>query len=512
MTAGSLTRATRRHPAAVFLPLQAILCFWNLGLLSPWMDEAWSLRVARLALPSLIRAAAADIHPPGYYLLLFVWQRLPLGLDPAVQARALSVIFLLAAGAAADHLWASRLPERARLCFLAVWTLSPCLLLYGRMCRSYSLQVLVVVVAAACLVRFCETPRPGTLAALAAAVSAALYIHYVPGLAMLATANLALLRRRRLRDTAVMDGLIALAYLPWIWTLARFHAWSSRGDVYALTGVGWLEVPVKLAYWAMSFVGGEALPDWAVVACFLVIPLLVWLPIWLPGGPGGARSYPARLALPIVLPLSVIGFIGVARWVSYPFIPARMLFVFPFFLLLVASGAAAHRHAGTVAAAAMLTLSVTGIWCYFHKTGFRNKQYPMPMAEIAARISLESTATDSVTLVDSTNSDPAALAFALGPSRPVLQTGAPETEPEMVRRMADLHVRTVWFLRNTHDVSAAGLNRRFEALLQRDMLQRDMRPAIHPYEPFSPLETWMMGRLGMANPPSYFQELLEFRR
>jgi hypothetical protein len=509
-----VTAWIRRHPAAAFLPLQAILCFWNLGMLSPWMDEAGSLRIARLPLPGLIRTAASDVNPAGYYLLLFVWQRLPLGLDEAVQARALSVIFLLAAGAAADHFWASRLPERARFGFLALWTFSPCLLLYGRMSRSYSLQVLVVIVGAACLERFCERPGWPTGAALAGAVSAALYIHYVPGLALLGTANLALLRRRRVRDAIAIDGVTALAYLPWMWTLAHsFHTWSSRGEVYALTGVGWLEVLVKLAYWGMSFTAGEALPDWAVVACLLLIPWLIGLSIWLVGGAGGAGGYPACLALSrTAWPLTAIGLIGVARWVSYPFIPARMLFVLPFFLLLAAAGATAHRRAGTLAMAAMLTLSLTGIWCYFHKTGFRNKQYPMPMAEIAARISRQSTATDSVTLVDSTNSDPVAMAYAFCASRPVLQTGAPETESEIARRLADPHVRTVWFLRNTHDVSAGGLNRRFEALLQRGMLQREMRPAVHAYEPFSPLETWMMRRLGMGNPPLHFQELIEFRR
>ncbi|HMC63169.1 MAG TPA: hypothetical protein VKJ01_28500, partial [Candidatus Solibacter sp.] len=320
MTACSLTRAIRRHPAAAFLPLQAILCFWNLGLMSPWMDEAGSLRIARLPLPGLIRTAAADVHPPGYYLLLFVWQRLPLGLDPAIQGRALSVILLLAAGAAADHLWASRLPERARLGFLALWTFSPCLLLYGRMCRSYSLQVLVIIVAAAWLERFCERPGRQTGAALAAAISAALYIHYVPGLALLATANLTLLWRRRLGHTIAIDGLTALAYFPWIWTLARsFHAWSSRSEVYALTGVGWLEVPVKLAYWAMSFAAGEALPDWAVLACLLLTPLLIWLSIWPVGGADGPAGYRACTALSqTALPLTAIGFIGVARWVSYP--------------------------------------------------------------------------------------------------------------------------------------------------------------------------------------------------
>ena len=101
-----------------------------------------------------------------------------------------------------------------------------------------------------------------------------------------------------------------------------------------------------------------------------------------------------------------------------------------------------------------------------------------------------------------------ALAYALGPARPVLQTADPATEPELNRDLADPRVRTVWFLRNTHDVSPAGLNRHFEALLQ-----RQLRPAaLHAYEPFSPLETWLMRRLGMPDPPTHFQELLEYRR
>jgi hypothetical protein len=492
-----VTAWIRRHPAAAFLPLQAILCFWNLGMLSPWMDEVTSLQTVRLPLPDLIRSAASDIHPPGYYLLLWVWQQLPLGLDWAVQARALSIIVLLAAGAAADHFLGSRLPERTRLGFLALWTFSPCLLLYGRMCRSYSLQILVIVLAAACLERFCDTPGRRTGALLAVAISGSLYVHYVPGLAMLATANLVLFRRRRIRHAIVVSTLALLVYLPWIWTLARsLRSWTTHPEVYAVTGGSWFEIPVKLAYWAMSFVAGEAQPDWALGGVGLLACLVLFL-----------CSRTRSKLIPIAIPLTLISFIGVARWVSYPFIPARMLFVFPFFLLLAATGAAAHRRTGALAMAAMLLLSLTGIWCYFHKTGFRNKQYPMPMTEIAAQISQQSTAADSVVLVDSTNSDPAALAYALGPAHPVLPTAAGATELELDRALADPRIRTVWFLRNTHDVSPGHLDQRFELLLL-----RRMRPAIHPFEPFTPLETWMMRRVGMPDPPSYFQELLEFRR
>jgi hypothetical protein len=212
----------------------------------------------------------------------------------------------------------------------------------------------------------------------------------------------------------------------------------------------------------------------------------------------------------VAVALSVIGFIGVGRWVGYPFVPARMLFVFPFFVLLAARGVSARRvpyRAGAVAMAAMLALSVTGIWCYFHKRDFRNKQYPMPMDGIAALIEQNSTASDSAILVDSTNSDPPALAYALGPARALLQTDVTGTGPELRRLLADPRIRTIWFLRNTHDVSPEKLDARFEM---------ELRPAmpvtVHPYEPFTPLELRLMRGMGMTNPPAYFHELLEFRR
>ena len=163
---------------------------------------------------------------------------------------------------------------------------------------------------------------------------------------------------------------------------------------------------------------------------------------------------------------------------------------------------------GNLAVAAMLLVSLSGVWCYFHKTGFRNKQYPLPIQEIAGRILHDSGAGDSAILVDSTNSDPVALTWALDRQRPVLQTGLPGTQAELTRLLADPGVRTVWFLRNTHDVSPAGLNAQFQALIHARMAE-----TIHPMEPYTPLERYLIGRgAGTAEAPRYFHELLEFRR
>ena len=499
-----MTAWLHRHPLAAFLPVQALLYCWNLTLLAPWGDEAGELPMLRGPLAGVIHFAAIDVHPPLYYLLLFCWQKIPLGIDWVAQARLLSVLFALLGTVALDGLWGTRFEERTRLTLLALWTLSPCLLLYARMCRSYSLQTLLAIVAAAMLSRVAAQSTWRRTALLALALLAAMYTHYVAGIALVATANLTLCYRRRWRTALAIDGAIAIGYLPWIWRLtASLASWGSNARNYALTGSRVLEVPVKFAYWSMSFVMGEAMPDAVLVLGVLLLPLVAAV-AW-----RGARRAPEVAWLASAL--GAIGFIGVARWVSYPFVPARMLFVLPFFLLLVARGAAqgaGGRRWGTLVVTAMLLLSLSGIWCYFHTTGFRSKQYPMPMGEIAGRIRRDSPAPESAILVDSTNSDPVALEYALDGQRPCLWTDRAGTAAALTRILADPRIRTVWFLRNTHDVSPAGLNAQFEARLRPGMTE-----TVYPYQPYTPLERLLVGSLrGTHEVPLYFSELLEFRR
>ena len=93
--------------------------------------------------------------------------------------------------------------------------------------------------------------------------------------------------------------------------------------------------------------------------------------------------------------------------------------------------------------------------------------------------------------------------YALGPSRPVLISETAQVQG----LLADSRVRTIWFLRNGHDVSPGKRNERIEA-----ELRRALRVTVHPYQRFSPLETGSMRALGMENPPEYFHYLLECRR
>lgn len=490
----------RKAPVTLFVLIQAILCFWQLNLLSPWGDETVSLGTVQMSVGGLLQAAAKDIHPPLYYLLLHAWQRLPLGLDSVVQARVLSVLFLLIATVLVDVLWVRRLPGFGRVAFLTVWSLSPFLLLYSRMCRSYSLQLLVGVLAAACIWNYAACATRPLQVLMALTLAAALYTHYVPGIALLGAANLMLIRKRRWTDLAQVDGLVAVAYLPWIgWLWQSVTRWGHDPELYLITGISTLEPLAKLGYWMLSFVIGESQPDSALLAGVLMTPVLAWLLI------AGIRR--DRELGWIAVPCALIGFIGVARWVSYPFLPARMIFSYPLLLLLAVRGGLHHRRTGMAVWIAITILSVIGIGCYFHKTGFRNKEYPLPIREIAAYIEQHSTWADSVVLVDSTNSDTDGLDFALAGSRRRLNTGDAAAPQSIDSLLADPQVRCIWFLRNTHDVSASRLDERFER-----QVGAAMTATVHCYEGFSPLETRVMRLVGIDPPPVCFHELLEYRR
>src|SRR5262249_54211684 len=144
------------------------------------------------------------------------WLLVPLGLSPAVQMRLLSVAFGLGATVAVDRCWARRLPGAGRRWFLVLWVFSPCLLLYSRMGRSYSLQVLVVSVATYLAWRLKVESSKRNLFWHSAGVVVALYTHYVPGLALLAAGSLALGGQRRWRELLASVGLVLAGCTPWL--------------------------------------------------------------------------------------------------------------------------------------------------------------------------------------------------------------------------------------------------------------------------------------------------------
>jgi hypothetical protein len=484
----------------VCLALQALLLCFRLDLLDLWTDELFTLQTVMLPVPQILRTVQGDIHPPLYYLLQHFWLHVPLPLSPIVQLRLLSVAFALAATVALDKLWGPRLPARWRPWLVALWAASPCVVLYGRMARSYSLQVLVVLIAVYWGARFLADPSRRNLLWFAAGLSLSFYTHYVPGLALAGAAAGALLWRRRAVDRVKLGALVLIAYLPWVWVMAEsIGKWASSGSPYALTGGAVTELALKAAFATVSFGLGESLPAWALALGLLLLPAALWL-LWT-----GVRR--ERDIAHWVAAMGAVGFLGVAGWVSYPFLPARLLFLLPFLLLLVATGCAERPRVGRPFAIAMLALWAVGLWGYFHKSDYLNKGYAIPFAEIAARIEADEPADESLVLCDTLNTDSAVLRYYLDPKRRMQWIGGADTPQVAAQAIADPAVRAVWLVRNQHDISPDGVNSQAEA-----ELAHAFRAEPHPYLPLSGFEQRLARAVAGHDPPRYFYTVTRFRR
>jgi hypothetical protein len=493
-----------RHPLALCLPVQGAMLFYNLALLPVWGDETFTLSVVPRSLAQIADRVSRDIHPPLYYFLLHGWMGLPLPGLEIVRARAFSAVWLLLGTAIVYRLWVEKreTPSAGRW-FLALWTLSPCLLLYGRMARSYSMQLALASIALYAGLRFLDEPRRRLRqAACSVAVAALLYTHYAPGAAVAgAIAAVAVWRAVRKRDAgslhglAVVSALVVAIYAPWLLVLRHAAVkWGLHADVYTPAGNRAGDQILKAAWWLGSFSFGETMPVAVAIAALAVAPLIGWL-LW-----RGMRSAPAWLPLAAIA--AAIGFLGATRWVTYPFMPARMLFCFPFFLLLVARGREGRPRAGTAACAAMAAIALASFPSYYRKADFLNKGYAAPLDEMAALVNRDATP-GALVAIDAFNADAFPLRALLERKDDVVLLRSQRA----FERVAASSAPVVWYIRNGHDTSPDGKNRRLEAELSRRYSVRR-----HLFQPYSWLELLAIRCAGWPDRPTHFYEVLELRR
>ena len=494
--------ADRKSYAWLLLCLfaQAALLTHRLDLLPMWGDELFTVQAAQKPVATMVEMVRGDIHPPLYFLLAHYWIRLAPG-DVLTRLRLLSVVFTLLATIALDRLWLKNAPPRLRAWCLALWTSSACLLLYSRMARSYSLQVLGFVVVAWAAWRWSqEFASWKRLLLWSGALAVLLYTHYVPGIAAWAGANLLLLWSAGGRPSRLLAGnmIVLAAYLPWLMTLASvLAAWRAKPELLLLTGNTLLESGIKLAYWAFSFFYGEAIPVWMLpVTALLAVPV-AWL-FWM-----GGRSARGWL-LPVTI-AALIGFVGVAGWVTYAFGPARLLFLLPLALLAIARGASRSPRAGTVIAGALLLANVAGIGSYFQARDLLNIGYLAPIDRIAHDITAKSSPADTLVLVDGPNLSSAVLAYYL-PGFATRQIFTEQDAESARRELASPAIRHVWFLRNPRDVTPGHLLERMEA-----ELRNSRQSQLHTYVSFSPVHKALMRLMRVQVPSDWMYSAWEFR-
>jgi hypothetical protein len=486
----------RALPLLIVLAIQALLFFHDLDLLDAWGDELFTLQVVTRPIREIAPLLRQDIHPPLYFYLLHGWVMLPLPWAGMAALRAFSVLATLLATALFDALWLRGWKPARRVFALVFFAFSPCLLLYGRMARSYALQTALAMVAVFLLWRWMRQPRAVLSCALPAVATAValLYTHYLPALAILAGFAVGAWRSVGPARIALFGAAAAALYAPWLVTLAgALRGWGRAAafqSSYALTRSVVLEHGLKAGFGLVSLTVGESF----FFPALLLVPALSWT-AW-----SGCRLRAFGPSLrPLLLIAAVAGYAGASRWVAWPFPPARLLWLLPFLTLAVAMGMGRYRPRMRQALAAAILVSIASSWVlYFERRNFVNLGYSAPLREIASRIRASASAEDLV-VVDAYNADAAAIRYYLGDG--VRLIGLRDKTAAATLAVAPA-APAIWVVRNTHDVSPDKLAGKVEA-----DLCAGRRREVAGYRPYA---QWQRAALHLAtgeDAPEYYYQV-----
>lgn len=486
----------RQNPLAWALPIQAALLFACLNLLDPWGDEWQILTVAPQPLNQL--RPIVD-HPPLYFLLLHFWIHIPWPSSLLLKIRSMSCLWALMATVIFYCAWLRAEPLRIRWMFLALWVLSPCLLLFARMARSYSMQLALALLTIYAALEWSKRPQSKLwLLAFSGSAGTLLYTHYLPGLAIVMAVGLVVVSKSEHFAPARVIALcapilvIALFYLPWLTPLrGAIVDWLSSSP-YQVGNI-FTDQLVRIGYWFVSFSFGETISTPGIVLATVLTPAVLYALYQ------AVQSRPDWLSL--VFAASVVGYIGVSRFNSFPFTPSHMLFVLPFFILLLVKGIdASYRHASLIFAG-LLAVYVLADYSYFSKDGFLNKAYCVPYQEMAAVIRNRSPTAGAVLFVGEYGSfsDPLLNRLPRGVQVvPIEDENAVQKEVDALRGRPTV----IWFWRRTHDPS--GMETRLEKELSQGRMVRQ-----YDYLPYSRPERWILRLVRGPCQPGYFYRLSE---
>jgi len=330
-------RTTIRYLLLVLIVLLATsLRLYRLDAQSFWNDEGNSARAAERTVPLVLAAAAGDIHPPGYYLLLHFWRAL--AGESEFALRALSAFCGVLTVALTYSLGRRLLGMAAGLgaAFLAAF--SPLAVYYSQEARMYALLGLCSAVSTWVLISGVRRWASGALSCLPLlayvfAAAAGLYTHYAFPFVLLVHNLLFLIwwavegcrlptRRRSFLGWVGVQAAALLLFLPWLPTaLGAVTGWSSAGRAYAL-------VPALLDVLRALTVGitlevGQA--RWLLAGSVLLVGL------WPRRGQAGAAVV---LATWLLLPIALIFAFDLYKPAYLKF----LLAILPPFHLLLAGG------------------------------------------------------------------------------------------------------------------------------------------------------------------------------
>src|SRR5258708_6197329 len=259
-----------RTGIAVMLAVALLGRILGIGSRPIWYDEAFSVLFSEKGFANMLigtltptPAGAADIHPLGYYTLLWGWMRV-FGESP-IAVRMLSVIAGVTLVGVVYALTRELFGHRAALVAGTLAALSPFQIHYAQEIRMYVFMSLALLGATYCYWRGAKTHSWKWWIVFSVIAALAQYSHNLAAFYLVALALWPLFTRnwKTLKEVCLAGLLAVLLYLPWLIHLPSQFAKVSQAY--------WLDKPQPYRIFTVLLVFVTNLPlpaNWLVGGLF----------------------------------------------------------------------------------------------------------------------------------------------------------------------------------------------------------------------------------------------------
>ncbi|MFN2126995.1 MAG: glycosyltransferase family 39 protein, partial [Anaerolineales bacterium] len=305
-----------------------------------WEDEAYTARMIKYDSKTIVDKLAKDIHPPAYWLGVKAWANL-FGFTK-FGIKSFSVVWILFAFGLIYKFALDLFDKPVALVSTGLFTFSTLILTYGHTARYYSMGAALSLLAV--LMAFSQIKKGKWLPLIIYVLAGALLLYtiYMGGTVLLALNIwwlLAWLRSERkilkLLEWSLAQLAILLLYAPWI----SFLISATRNNISVdITGINWItEIAVRIGYLGYAYSAGEFFSPLNPILWFGII-LTIFIIIW------AMIKWNWNLSLPLLILLvaggisvvyTIISVYPISAWQS---LPNRTLFIYPFFIIILAYG------------------------------------------------------------------------------------------------------------------------------------------------------------------------------
>lgn len=407
--------------ATIRLPKKAGWSFWLLAVcfaiaLSAcinsrvfFSDEISTLYVAKGTLVHTIQTVAHDVHPPLYFVTAHVFAHL----FPPEWLRALSALYAFLAFLVLRRLAPMLLPHRStHFPYLLLFASSPFIIFVSQMARYYSMTLLLAVAATYCLLAYVRYQKRKWCIWYFLALLALIYTSYLTVVMILAhivyiffiEANLSKSAKRVLAIGFLVAGV---CYIPWLIILVQQYQAVIASESYQFSFVQGIRKGVLNSIYVLyCFALGDSIAPWNVLRALLF--LLPWIAACSLGVKGYKRwrhlsSFPGLLFFVLPLGAAILLLFIALQQINLIYVPMRIAFLSPFFLLLAAEGFShASKTQRTALLAALLLVNGFSLFNYYTNRETTNWTYNTPVHDILEMLDRLHTP-GTLTIVDNYN-------------------------------------------------------------------------------------------------------------